>query len=417
MVLTGATAQSTKLAEDTICTETETDNRDNLIQYFPALTVPCPAVGDFVTTRFDFRFPVGPEEDSVATQVSVAVSHEGDNPVAGITMRETSFGMFDSCGMNFHDDFFFVAEADETLCDGRLKDPSKLCSGVSFNGNQGSDDSVMVVIRNDGGCQGSLTFEMALRDLDQESIQVSSSCLSPMTVVCVDEPPVVDVCEATTFTTERETINSTSLDVKMPENSICTGETEFDKDGNPIHFFPSLTVPCPAVGEVTYVSYTHKLPTKAGEESIGVGKSIAVSHEGAEPGFGISLQEYSGLSCNEDFDTAFFAFVGETSNSKCDGSLNSPCQMCVGSSRYAAPGSEDTNLVGVRNEGGCVGELTFRVALTDLVEDLDVSSACISPIQLACDEGESPPSAPGGSSSDASTVLLSGALLAAALLM
>jgi len=48
-LLYGAAAEDSNLAPDSICTETEIE-RDILIQYFPTLTVPCPAIGDFVTT-------------------------------------------------------------------------------------------------------------------------------------------------------------------------------------------------------------------------------------------------------------------------------------------------------------------------------------------------------------------------------
>jgi len=62
-------------------------------------------------------------------------------------------------------------------------------------------------------------------------------------------------------------------------------------DGFPIQYFPSLTIPCPAVGEVVHVSFTYKHPQAAGEDTISVRRSIAVSHDGAEPRFRVSLKD------------------------------------------------------------------------------------------------------------------------------
>jgi len=56
--------------------------------------------------------------------------------------------------------------------------------------------------------------------------------------------------------------------------------------------------------------------------------------------------------------------------------------------------------VGVQNEGGCEGDLTVKVSLTDSDKDLDVSSAYLSSIKLACMENGDPPSSLAGSTSD-----------------
>jgi len=69
------------------------------------------------------------------------------------------------------------------------------------------------------GCQGNLTYEIALSDFDRNT-QVSSSCVSPMTVACVDEPPVVDICEANAVS--EDTAVTSTTDLPMDKDSICT---------------------------------------------------------------------------------------------------------------------------------------------------------------------------------------------------
>jgi len=64
--------------------------------------------------------------------------------------------------------------------------------------------------------------------------------------------------------------------------------------------------------------------------------------------------------------------------------MNSPCRFCLKTSHRDDQGSRNYEVIGVRNEGGCKGNLKIQVALTDLTADVDEPTLCLEPIEERC---------------------------------
>ena len=174
-------ALAEQFAVNSLCVN-ETDTRGSKpIQYFPSYSAPCPEIGSFLKSSFQFRYPKHTSGASnAATQVSVAVSHDGG--VDGISMALSRPSFCDTAVANAD---YSRAETNYLLCEGRLKSPSQLCSATSYNGEPGEISSVLVLVRNDGTCLGNLTIGVGLRDISSD-ITVWSSCVSPIELFSCD---------------------------------------------------------------------------------------------------------------------------------------------------------------------------------------------------------------------------------------
>jgi len=150
-------------------------------------------------------------------------------------------------------------------------------------------------VRNDGGCEGSLTFEVAIQS-GFTRVDYSPACMSPIEVVCVGQEPVVDVCEA-----DQKEIDD-HLDVALTESvvvnvssnasssdSVCIGQ-ETSTSGQFTQIYPAMTIPCPEQGSVVRAGFLYQLPKKSQTRYTSTRASISVSHDGADPGFDITLK-------------------------------------------------------------------------------------------------------------------------------
>ena len=128
----------------------------------------------------------------------MTVSHDGENPTAGISYGYTlgDMGDFADDAMCSElkanlDDFVFQRTHTEkvfTSCNkwsyGALEDEFCQSAGVGDAGT--TENSVVISAWNDGGCEGNLIFNAVINDeLPEEPITLPASmCLAEITTVC-----------------------------------------------------------------------------------------------------------------------------------------------------------------------------------------------------------------------------------------
>lgn len=189
-------AQEPSVPEGSICTDAfqtflnpgEGDAR--LGQHFAPLTIPCPPTNDGTVFTFTYHHNINEDEYSSATRVSIAVSHEGENPIDGISLWG-AYGpeSFQKSGCDQNplvkdETEFYQAKADNSECDDHLTSPSKICYGIQSldNLNKGEEEAIFSVF-NDGGCVGSMTVEASISDLNVPNT-VPGKCLKEIQPLC-----------------------------------------------------------------------------------------------------------------------------------------------------------------------------------------------------------------------------------------
>jgi len=161
------------------------------VSYFPSLQIPCPAPGKQVAAMITYRLPTMPGRflPSTASQVSLSAFHEGSNPVAGIAVGWPA-GRERECGYLAYNpvyNYFSVGEVNEYFCSGELNSPTKVCEGTSYYGYSGDLTQAVLVVYNEGGCEGSLTLEASLSEILDDDTIYDNICISGLTSICEAE--------------------------------------------------------------------------------------------------------------------------------------------------------------------------------------------------------------------------------------
>jgi len=371
-------ASSTPTAEPTplknACMTSEDPRGGSTIYSYTPFLIPCPAVGQPFAASLVWRYAQGGRrfQDSVATQLSLAASHDGPDR-AGIQVAQVSNCFEADCPLPAtFEDAFFKGSVNNFNCRGGLVDPNKHCSGVSQNGQSGSSDMAVIMVWNTGTCEGNVLLEANLQDFgDSLDLQDPSFCIGQM-----------------------EAMNMANTDSPPPplSDTICTtsSERQFGEDGI-VSTFPSLTLPCPAEGNSTVVYMQYVLPRSPGRflPNAASQVSVAVFHDGDDPTDGISMARETQFSdCLELPTTVEDAFSSaRTENGLCSVELDSEDKLCDGVSVNDKSGTTKQHAVVIWNDGGCEGNLTVEATIRDLSQDENTdwrSSRCFLALTEVC---------------------------------
>lgn len=169
---------------------------------FPSLKVPCPEVGKRVNVAYSFRKTMREiSQDSMditKSGIAMTVSHDGSNPVAGISYGYTITDLespedFDCTDLKYNlTDFVFgITHTDDrlTFCSkhngGALSDEGGFCGSAGLGDAGTPEKTVVLSAWNDGGCEGEMEVKAVLRDALTEDFGVPpSNCLSPIVPIC-----------------------------------------------------------------------------------------------------------------------------------------------------------------------------------------------------------------------------------------
>lgn len=351
-------AANSCIAQDNICSS-ETDRFGSIEQVFPTFSVPCPAVGDRVVVGLSYQVP-----PSKAAQLVTAVSHEGEMPIDGISVGRGSPFYEGLCEdvVDDWDGYFFHGEGKENCLD---EDTIRLCTSVSQN-SLDSIEFIDISVWNSGGCEGNLLFEAKVYEIGSDD-RTEVNCLSEMEVICEDLPSG----------TAGPYFNSTAANIELATANVC--ETVYESSTGVDQLFPSLTVPCPAIGERVNAAMHFRNPL-GGASSI----TVAARHEGKRPEAGISLGrsfDYDG-DCDDlepNFDDFFHK--GEVDGIFCRDSLDGDSRLCEGGP-ITGPAFEENRIVfSVWNDGGCDGNLILEALVSPWAGG---ATTCLSGVELVC---------------------------------
>jgi len=369
LTLSSARRLQTPVPAGSICTDTFIDSdTGNLGQTFPSVTVPCPPANDSSLYKFSFRHNENSEDTTTTTKLSMAASHQGSDPTAGLELWWETSPRCSSCKLEVPE-FQVTASVSNADCFDSLNAPNKLCAdGTSFSFSNDEPEEIAFAIYNDGQCSGDMTLEVNMVDGNNDITQ-EGLCLEAITEFCDNPPPCVVTEE------------------KIPKGSICTEPFISPLRDSLGQYFEPLKVPCPPVNDGAYFRFKYRHSENRDEET-GTQVSAAASHEGENPTEGLTTWFVSSgpPSCGEAVEKKDSEnFIGKVENPLCSGNLDDPNKNCDGISFLQFTGAKEQEvLYAVHNDGGCVGNMTIEASIVDNNYEASPPGKCLEPIDDFC---------------------------------
>jgi len=245
------------LGDDGICPVPDANSPTGKRLYsFPSLRLPCPAPNASLVVAVPFRLS-SRGTDRSATGISVAVSHQGDDPAAGIDLEKIYD--CDAPSSTFDSNFGKVSNG---FCGGTsLNSPGKVCWETMVNGDAMKNYTFLFRVTNNGGCEGDILVEALVMDYDLDQIQIPSACMKPMNQVCQNDGHNTDSNNVPSASPVASAPKGTSsCAISDLQQGICTVDDYCNYLEAQLNTFGAGTVECTGVpGNFTITTVVQEL--------------------------------------------------------------------------------------------------------------------------------------------------------------